>query len=116
MSQTHRTELVALLRQRAQRVRELEAQAEQAIHQDRSQAGYEERMRDKAELLADLADDCRPLLDGISADEARRIEAFSQSAANALNVGSVFYMSALLYPEDYQPGQPNDLERFIDAL
>ncbi|MGE4552809.1 MAG: hypothetical protein AB7D57_06835 [Desulfovibrionaceae bacterium] len=116
MHQEHRIALKALLRERAERVRELETRAGRTIEQDHDQAGYAALMRAKAELLADLHDDCRALLDGATPDEARRIEAFSRSAGNSLDVGSVFYMSALLYPEDHRPGQPNDLERFADAL
>jgi hypothetical protein len=28
----------------------------------------------------------------------------------------VFYMSALLYPDDYREGEPNDLETFVDSV
>ena len=42
--------------------------------------------------------------------------AFSFSAGKALDLNSVFYMSALLYPEDYADGDTNDLENFIIQL
>ena len=45
-----------------------------------------------------------------------QIGAFSFSAGKALDLGSVFYMKALLYPEDYADGDNNDLENFIVQL
>ena len=45
-----------------------------------------------------------------------RLRAFSASANNALRLGSLFYMSALLYPEDHKPGQPDDMQVFIASL
>lgn len=38
------------------------------------------------------------------------------SASTALRIGSVFFMTALLYPEDYKPGDLNDLEAYIEEL
>jgi hypothetical protein len=40
---------------------------------------------------------------------AERLRAFSASAALALRLNSVFFMSALLFPEDHRPGTPDDL-------
>lgn len=116
MDRAHRTQLAKLLRTRAERIRELEARANHIIQHEHDQSGYEALMREKAELLATLAGDCGSFLDGISDSEVARLRAFSQSAQNSLRVGSVFYMSALLYPEDARPGEPNDLERFADEL
>jgi hypothetical protein len=33
-----------------------------------------------------------------------------------MEVGSIFFMRQLLYPEDYLEGQENDLERLINSL
>jgi hypothetical protein len=44
------------------------------------------------------------------------MERFSMSASTALRIGSVFFMTALLYPEDHKPGDPNDLEVYIGEL
>lgn len=82
--------------------------------------GYRRVMREKAELLADLADDGSGKL--FSLPEAmrpavrERLAAFAFSAGSALELDSVFYMSALLYPEDHRKGQPNDLQAFADDL
>ena len=77
-------------------------------------------MAEKAELLGGLAEDADPLLMELPGSEAKsirsRLERFSESADNAIDLESVFYMAALLYPEDYQEGDRNDLERFIDLI
>ncbi|MBD5416690.1 MAG: hypothetical protein HDR50_03290 [Desulfovibrio sp.] len=82
--------------------------------------GYNEKMRAKAEAVAALAKDAAPVLAGLP--EARRepilrgLMRFSQSAAMGLKLGSVFYMSALLYPDDHKPGEPDNLALFIEEL
>ena len=45
-----------------------------------------------------------------------RLHDFAGGAENALAIGSPFYMSALLYPDEHQPGQPNNLELLIAEL
>jgi hypothetical protein len=81
---------------------------------------YRALMRRKAEFLAGLADKSAPLLAGLPdsrrAEIGRTLRGFAASARTALDLDSVFYMSALLYPEDHTPGQPNDLERLIRSL
>lgn len=87
-------------------------------------AGYADGMHRKAELLADLKAHTAPLLealtDSVPAEEwerlRHRLHCFSASANNALRLDSLFYMSALLYPEDHKPGQSDDLQVFIASL
>lgn len=82
--------------------------------------GYTAKMRARAESLAALANDAagplaalpEPLRDRLAAALRR----FSQSAAMALRLNSVFYMSALLYPDEHKPGEPDNLALFIDQL
>lgn len=99
---------------KAREVRAMEAEAETVIHGQNDQAGYEALMRRKAQLLADLAADAAPLVSalgpGMHSAAAERLAGFSRNAQNALRIGSVFYMSALLYPDDHRPGEPNSLE------
>ena len=82
--------------------------------------GYNAKMRAKAEAVAALAKDAAPVLAGLP--EAvrepilRGLLRFSQSAATGLHLGSVFYMSALLYPDDHKPGEPDNLALFIEEL
>ena len=83
-------------------------------------AGYNEKMRAKAEAVAGLAKDAAPVLAGLPEAERepvlRGLMRFSQSAAMGLRLGSVFYMSALLYPDDHKPGEPDNLALFIEGL
>ena len=44
------------------------------------------------------------------------LHGFSESAEKSLQVNSPWFMSALLYPEDYREGEPNNLEKLIQSL
>ena len=116
MKTTPAAALADFLDAQAAKVRDIETRAEAAIKGTDGQREYEDIMRDKATLLASIADEAKPLVDALSgerADEAaERLGQFSMNAQNSLRIGSVFYMSALLYPDDHQKGQPNNLERF----
>ena len=50
----------------------------------------------------------------LAAAAGERLNGFSLNASNSLRIGSVFYMSALLYPDEHKPGAPNNLE-FLPA-
>ena len=82
--------------------------------------GYNAMMRAKAESVAALAKDAAPVLAPLPEAERERIlnglMRFSQSAAMGLRLGSVFYMWALLYPDEHKPGEPDNLALFIDGL
>lgn len=110
---------VLWLENRAAEVRRIEKEALDALGRDEITV-YRAAMRRKAELLAALPKDALPALASLAPelrDEVReRLLRFAQSAANALSLNSVFYMSALLYPEDYRDGEPNDLEVFLQEL
>ena len=116
MDKTKRAALAKLVGERALAVAQIEAEAEQKIHGAKDQDAYERLMRGKAELLAELAADAEHLLDGATDVEAQAIRAFSMSAYQSLQVGSVFFMSALLYPEEHKKGEPNELEILAAAL
>lgn len=109
-------ELIGLLEGRAQEIRAFEERADRVIQGQGDQEGYERIMREKATLLAGLYEETRALAQGLDEMVGARLERFSQSAIASLKVGSVFFMSALLYPEDHKPGDPNDLEAFIETL
>lgn len=85
--------------------------------------GYRAKMREKAEMLASLAHDAEMALSGIeglSREESQRLvralTPFADSAETGLALNSVFYMSALLYPDDHKKGDPDNLELCIDRL
>ncbi|MBU1041068.1 MAG: hypothetical protein KKF77_08225 [Proteobacteria bacterium] len=124
MSKSAASVLADFLEQRAKAVRAIEAEAEAIIHGDGhvqgDQAGYVAKMRQKAMLLADLAGDAQGLVLALAHPQsdaaADRLERFSQSAATSLKVGSPFFMSALLYPDEHKPGEPNDLESYVTEV
>lgn len=108
------------LRDRIRQVREAEESSLALLHEQGDEAGYRDGMRRKAEILARLASEADPFLDEVGLITRpmfeHRLGMFSQSAKRSLDIGSVFYMSALLYPEDHQPGQPNTLETWLADL
>jgi hypothetical protein len=120
MSNSAASILADFLEQRAKAVRAIEAEAGAIIHGQGDQAGYVDKMREKATLLAALDEDARPLVRALEPVLAKaageRLERFSASAASSLSVGSPFFMSALLYPDEHKPGQPNDLELYADEV
>ena len=71
-------------------------------------------------LLSAVAGDAAPLVNALSGQEKERVRevlsAFSQNARTALHLDSVFYMSALLYPDDHRKGEPDNLEKLIISL
>jgi len=109
----------AWLEECALEIRRVEAQALCELEQKNTR-GYGDGMRRKAQLLAGLPKASIPLLNGLPEDAAQAIGEglwrFARNAGNALSLDSVFYMSALLYPEDYREGDPNDLENFLEEL
>jgi hypothetical protein len=108
------------LRERIRLVREAEETALDLMHNKGDEAGYRTAMRRRAELLAAMSADASPFLGAVPAERRptveHRLDMFSQSAQRSLDIGSVFYMSALLYPEDHQPGEPNTLEAWLRDL
>lgn len=82
--------------------------------------GHNEKMREKAELLAALSEGAKPLLAPLPGEPrfnlALALERFSGSARTALKLDSVFYMSALLYPDDHKKGEPDNLLLFIERV
>jgi hypothetical protein len=107
-------------RQGAARVRELEAAANEALHGRGDAAGHRALMIEKCETLAELPETVEPLLAGRDDPAAEEflsgLADIARRAGQALDLGSIFYMTALLYPEDYAEGDRNDLERFLDGF
>jgi len=113
------TDFFLRLDESAREVRRIEEQALRDLGQHNIES-YRDGMRSKAELLAGLPAAFAPLLRTLPEDAAQAVRdglrSFAHSAGNALSLNSVFYMSALLYPEDYREGEPNDLEVFAEEL
>lgn len=113
------TRLIAGLRTAAAEVRTLEQQAKAFLHEHGDQQGYRHQLRQKAILLSELADelpqdDDLPL--PLIALVQEKVGSLSFEAERSLRLDSIFYMSVLLYPEDYQEGGLNELESLVDSL
>lgn len=98
-----------------------ELETEGKILRDAGNAeAFREVMRKKAALLAGMAKEGELYVDALPEkikEKARlRLARFTASAENALALESVFYMSALLFPENHQEGEPNDLELFREEI
>jgi len=105
-----------MVRETAREIRRLEADALDALHGKGDTAAHRADLVEKCELLADLPERVEPLLKGgdPGAQKLRKgLQDFARRANMALDLESVFFMGALLYPDDYQDGEPNDLERFV---
>jgi hypothetical protein len=119
MSNNALPELIDYLEHISADVKRIEADGESALAEG-GQTAFQACLEKKAKLLAGLAENAWVLVERLSNVEAdgvaRRLEQFSMSASTALRLGSVFFMTALLYPEDHQPGEPNDLDAYIEEL
>ncbi len=108
-------ELLKWLEQTSDTIKNIESAALAALNRGDVEE-YNRGMREKAQLLAGLAEAVETHLAGVSESIASHVKAelsrFSASAAKALELNSVFYMSALLYPDDHRPGEPNNFELF----
>lgn len=105
-----------LLRNTAAGIRRLEAAAAKALHDEGDTVAHRDLMLEKCDLLADMPESVEELLEDAGPDAQRLLrglEGFARRANQALDLESIFYMSALLYPEEYTDGDPNDLERFL---
>lgn len=114
------TRVIKRLRQCALEIKNLETKAAAVLADNYDLELYHNLLKEKAEALRDIHDLGQDLSGDLDDDLQKllrdRLGGFSHAALKALQLDSVFYMAALLYPEDYQPGAKNDLESFIDTL
>lgn len=113
-------ELISVLSEQAKQVEQLESLAATLVQDPQQVQRYRLVLEEKARLLSGLAQLTQPITKKMPDEKASPVKhtlgKFSQSATTSLRIGSPFYMSALLYPQDYQQGQLNDLELFIEQL
>lgn len=104
----------------ADQIRSLEAEAREALLDLDDIDIYKDKLQEKTLLLMELPETLDPLLEGLEWKAAEEIRTkavnFARRAEPALSLSSTFYMSALLYPENYKQGKKNDLEKFIEHL
>lgn len=106
------------LTETAKTIRSIEEQAKACLGTEYSKE-YDMLMHKKANILADLYYNSQKQdTTGIQNLQSilSAVHKFSNSAETALSLNSCWYMSALLYPEDYQDGTPNNLEKLIQEI
>jgi hypothetical protein len=105
-----------MVRETAVSIRELEKSALVDLLGQGDKDSHRFKMMEKCELLAEMPEHAEPYLKGddpVSERLRQGLKDFARRANMALDLESIFFMSALLYPDDYQDGEPNDLERFL---
>jgi hypothetical protein len=113
-------ELLNNLKDIAGQIRRLEDEASVALYELDDKETYTEKLFRKTEILHQLPQTCDQEMRDVSPEVQSfirdRVGGMSFSAGKALQLNSIFYMSALLYPEGYKDGDRNDLENFIAGL
>jgi hypothetical protein len=113
-------EIISDLKIISVRIKSLEEEASDLLDQQGDKEEYAAKLREKTDLLVML-----PALVEVNRSHLPtsvkslikdKLGGMAFSAEKAIQLDSIFYMSALLYPEDYQNGDLNDLESFINLL
>lgn len=108
------------VRDAARRIRDLEAAASRALEDAGDTAAHRAGLTQKCLALEALPGEVAASMAGTTTDGAAAfaagLEDFARRAGMALSLESIFFMGALLYPEDYRDGDANDLERFLDRF
>ena len=111
--------VIQWLRERHDRIMAVEAEALRMLEAGDT-PGHNAKMREKAEMLAALCTDAKPLLAELPGELRFKLtlalEHFSGNARKALGFKSVFYMAALLYPDNPKKGEPDNLTLCIDRI
>jgi hypothetical protein len=114
------SDALAVLQDAVERIRRIEAEARESLYIRDDLAAHRRKLLEKTLLLMELPDLAEPFFEGMEKSIRAEIHAglklFARRASQALELSSIFYMSALLYPEDYREGDRNDLELFVDRL
>ena len=112
--------LLGWLRECQRGIRELEDKAYRALYDHKDETAYRALMRERAEAIARLDENGAKLAAAVPGEPGEhagaQLRTFAGGARNALRIGSIFYMSALLYPDEHKQGEPDNLERLISEL
>jgi len=112
-------EILNFLKDACTKINFFEASAKQSLAENNSQK-YQEIMLEKAKFLATMSIKVQPILLLLTENLRNIVEPelqnFSSSALNAISHNSPFYMSALLFPDDYVEGDLNNLEKFTAKI
>ncbi|MFW5735059.1 MAG: hypothetical protein ACOCWR_08375 [Oceanidesulfovibrio sp.] len=111
--------LKTLLEDTAAAVRRHESEAQAALERGDRDA-HLKSLAAKCELLEDMPDriDALPEEEALPGRRLARKAAANMAhrASQALSLESPFFMANLLYPDHYEEGQRNELERLVDEL
>lgn len=112
--------LVDILEKAVKEIARCEAEAYKAVNENGDQAGFEQWMIEKTEIVAGLPDEVEEAAAAVGGKIGDfvmdRLDAYAMSAETAFEINSPFYMSALLYPMAHQPGEPNKLEEVLQRV
>lgn len=113
-------ELVLWLKERHADIMEREKDALNALYTLQDGQAHRDGMLNKAKLIAALDEDADARTEGLPEPlrehVASSLRRFAKGARNALRIDSVFYMAALLYPDEHKDGEPDNLQRLIREL
>ncbi|MCF8029651.1 MAG: hypothetical protein K9K39_02010 [Desulfohalobiaceae bacterium] len=114
---TSREQAAEALRAKAKIIRDLEAEAKRKLQEEQDQEAYNRLLREKARTIHSLLYEVQEALEGLPEEEQDQLESALENmgirASQALEVDSPFFMSMLLYPDDYTEGEENELEKLI---
>jgi len=117
MAETPREQAKEALTAKARMIRDLEAEAKRKLHEEGDQEAYNRLLREKAQTIHTLLYEVQDDLEGLPEEVQDKIESALESmgvrASQALELDSPFFMSMLLYPDDYAEGEENELEQLI---
>jgi hypothetical protein len=112
--------LVAWLTEAHRDLKKTECDALAALYENKDEAAYRALMRERAERLAALEIEGAELLEDVpeplQTDVDTALSRFAKGARRSLELDSVFYMSALLYPDGHKEGEPDNMERLIASI
>ena len=115
-----REQAVKALRAKAKIIRDLEAEAKRKLQEEQNQEAYSQLLREKARTIHSLLYEVQDALEGLPEKEQDQLESALENmgirASQALEVDSPFFMSMLLYPDDYTEGEENELEKMISSF
>jgi len=119
-SSTALTSLLNWLRQRHTEIKKCEDKALAALYDAKDEPAYRDLMWERSGMIESLGRNAAKYITALPLplrEEVReQLDGFAQGARNALKLNSVFYMSALLYPDEHQEGEPDNLEILINEL
>ena len=117
---SHTAVLADWLRKRHASIKDCEVKAWKALHEDKDEKAYRALMAERTDRIASLDEESAELTAVLPEDKREPIETalrrFARGARNAQRLESVFYMSALLYPDEHREGEPDNLERLLQEL